>query len=112
VILSGRGLINTQECVISSVNVAELAARLLDLGLPVSELDKAIAQFNVDAIDFNHHQSLISAEIRPITRSIGFALGDRACLALAKATKGCAVTADRIWLEVAEALEVPVILIR
>jgi ribonuclease VapC len=106
------GLINTQECVISSVNVAEVAARLIDLGLPVSELDQAIAQFNVDTIDFNHRQSLISAEIRPITRSIGLSLGDRACLALAKASNGCAVTADRIWLEVAEALEIPVILIR
>jgi ribonuclease VapC len=69
------GLIDTQEYVISSVNVAEVAARLVDLGLPVSELDKAIAQFNVDTVDFNHFQALSSAEIRPITRSSGSPYG-------------------------------------
>jgi PIN domain nuclease of toxin-antitoxin system len=78
-------LINTEECVISSVNFAEVASRLIDLGLPPSELYHAIAQFNVDAIDFSQEQAMISAEICPLTKPISLSLGDRACTALAKA---------------------------
>jgi ribonuclease VapC len=57
-------LIDTKECVISSVNVAEVATRLIDLGLPPTEADYAIAQFGVSTIDFNHEQALTSAQIR------------------------------------------------
>jgi ribonuclease VapC len=105
-------LINEQECVISSVNVAEVATRLIDLGLPLGEVNNAIAQFNVNSIDFNQEQAIVSAKMRLITRAIGLSLGDRACLALAKLTTGCAVTADRAWVDVAESLGVSVVLIR
>jgi ribonuclease VapC len=105
-------LIDTKECVISSVNVAEVATRLIDLGLPPTEADYAIAQFGVSTIDFNHEQALTSAQIRPITRSIGLSLGDRACIALAKLTKGSAVTADKAWADIAEPLGVSIVLIR
>jgi ribonuclease VapC len=105
-------LINTEECVVSSVNLAEVASKLIDLGLPTSELHNAIAQFNVDAIDFSQEQVIVSAEIRPITKAIGLSLGDRACIALAKLMNGCAVTADKAWSDIAEPVGVSIIIIR
>ena len=105
-------LINTQECVISSVNMAEVATRLLDMGLPAQELARAVAQFGVDAIDFNQEQALACAALRPLTKSAGLSLGDRACLALAKLMQGCTVTGDRGWMDVADAVGVKVLMIR
>ena len=105
-------LINTKDCVISSVNMAEVGTRLLDLGLPIHELGRGIAQFSVDIVDFNQEQALASAALRSITRSAGLSLGDRACLALAKLMDGTAVTSDRAWLDIAETTQIKVIMIR
>jgi ribonuclease VapC len=105
-------LINSKDCVISSVNLAEVATRLLDMGLPAQELHRAVAQFGVDVIDFNQEQALACAALRPLTKSAGLSLGDRACLALAKLMAGCTVTADRAWQDIAEAVGVKVVMIR
>ena len=105
-------LINSQDCVISSVNMAEVATRLLDLGLPAQELHRAVAQFGVDVIDFNQEQALACAALRPMTKSAGLSLGDRACLALAKLMEGVAVTADQAWQDVRMSADVKVLMIR
>ena len=105
-------LIDSKDCVISSVNMAEVATRLLDLGLPAHELERGVAQFGIDVIDFNQEQALDCAAMRPLTKSAGLSLGDRACLALAKLMQGCSVTADRAWEDVAGAVGVKVLMIR
>jgi ribonuclease VapC len=105
-------LINSKDCVISSVNMAEVAARLLDLGLPAQELHRATAKFGVEVIDFNQEQALACAALRPLTKSAGLSLGDRACLALAKLMEGCTVTADGAWCDMGEAVGVKVLMIR
>jgi PIN domain nuclease of toxin-antitoxin system len=105
-------LINSKDCVISSVNMAEVGTRLLDLGLPIHELGRGIAQFNVDVIDFNQEQALACAALRPLTKSAGLSLGDRACIALAQLMQGCVVTSDRAWLDISEATKIKVLMIR
>jgi PIN domain nuclease of toxin-antitoxin system len=105
-------LINSKDCVISSVNMAEVGTRLLDLGLPIHELGRGIAQFNVDVIDFNQEQALACAALRPLTKSAGLSLGDRACIALAQLMQGCVVTSDRAWLDISEATQIKVLMIR
>ena len=105
-------LIDSKDCVISSVNMAEVATRLLDLGLPHTELHRGVGQFGVDVINFNQEQALECAALRTITKSAELSLGDRACLALAKLMKGCTVTADRAWEDVADAVGVKVLMIR
>ena len=105
-------LINTKECVISSVNMAEVGTRLLDLGLPVHELARGFAQFGVDVIDFNREQALACAALRTITKSAGLSLGDRACIALAQLMQGCVVTSDRAWLDIAETTQIKVLMLR
>lgn len=105
-------LIEANDCVISSVNMAEVATRMLDLGLPLNELKRALGLFNMDVIDFNEEQAMACAELRPLTKSAGLSLGDRACLGLAKLMDGTAVTSDRPWMAIAEAVGVKVLMIR
>lgn len=106
-------LLHTQECVISSVNLAEVGTKLLDFGLPQAELPRALGLFGISVIDFDASQATASAALRASTRAFGLSLGDCACLALAKGMQGCAVTADRAWADLdAAAVGVPVRLIR
>ena len=105
-------LLETGDCVISSVNMAEVASKMLEFGLPPQELKRAIGQFIVDVIDFNQEQALTCAELRPLTKSAGLSLGDRACLGLAKLMNATAVTSNRPWMAIAEAVGVKVLMIR
>lgn len=105
-------LIETKDCVISSVNMAEVACKMLEFGLPRHQLKRAVDQFIIDVINFNQEQALACAELRPLTKSAGLSLGDRACLGLAKLMDGTAVTSDRPWIAIAEAVGVKVLMIR
>ena len=104
--------IQTQECVISSVNMAEVGSKLVDKGLTEKDLPRILNQYQVGIIDFSAEQAIRSAAIRNITRSSGLSLGDRACFALAQLTEGCVVTTDRAWSNVEDVLGVKVIQIR
>ena len=105
-------LIETKDCVISSVNVSEVASKMLEFGLPPDQLKRAVEQFTIDVIDFNEEQAMACAELRPFTKSAGLSLGDRACLGLAKLMDGTAVTSDRPWMAIADAVGVRVLMIR
>lgn len=48
------------------------------------------------------------AEMRPPTKDYGLSLGDRACLALGKRLELPVMTADRVWVELEDALGVEV----
>ncbi len=61
---------------------------------------------------FDREQALETACLRSVTRTKGLSLGDRACLALAKARAAPALTADTVWQTVAETAQVRVELIR
>ena len=104
--------IQTQECVISSVNIAEVGSKLVDNGLPEKDLSRILQQFQVGIIDFNAEQAIRSAALRMLTRSSGLSLGDRACFALAQLMNGCVVTTDRAWSDVETVLGVKVLQIR
>ena len=105
-------LVNEQECVVSSVNIAEVSSKLLESGVATAHMRRLIRTMNVEVVDFNQEQALMSAELRLLTKSAGLSLGDRACLGLAKLMDGTAVTSDRPWINVAEAVGVKVLMIR
>jgi ribonuclease VapC len=105
-------LIEEQECVVSSVNFAEVGGKLIDKGLAAEQLVRVLKELDIQVIDFDAQQALACAALRQSTRKIGLSLGDRACLALAQLMQGCAVTADRAWVDVEKMLKVPVKLIR
>lgn len=102
----------TAQCVVSNVNLCEVGSKLVDLGLPSTELVRALKQFDVDIVDFDFEQAVSAAGLRELTRPRGLSLGDRACLALAKHMKGVAVTADSAWLEFADMLDIKILMIR
>ncbi len=105
-------LIVKNECVASSVNIVEVGTRLVDKGLAPVHLARALKELDVQTIDFDLEQALLSATMRVGTRQAGLSLGDRACLALAQLMKGTAVTADSAWVDVADAVGVKVLMIR
>ena len=105
-------IIQTEQSVVSSVNMAEVGAKLIDSGLPQMQLARILQQFQVDVVDFNIEQAVRSACLRPLTKSFGLSLGDRACLGLAQLMDGCVVTADRAWNDVEALLQLKVIQIR
>lgn len=105
-------LLQSEECAISSVNMAEVGSKLIDYGLPPEEFPRIARQLQIDIIDFSADQCIQSAQIRKITRSAGLSLGDRACVALTQLMKGCVVTSDRAWLDIAELTQIKVLMIR
>jgi ribonuclease VapC len=104
--------LESAQCVISSVNLAEVGSKLIDLGLPKSELSRALKQFNVDIVDFGFELSLQTSQLRESTKAQGLSLGDRACLALALQFDAPAVTADSAWQRLDADLGVKVLMIR
>lgn len=95
-------------CRISAVNLAEVASRLSDRGMPDVEATELIHATGVDCVPFDARQALASASLRRKTRAFGLSLGDRACLALAATGKLTALTADRIWTDAARVAKVEV----
>jgi len=98
--------------VIGAANLAEVLAKLSDHGLPAVEAVRAVAILGLEVAPMTEGQAQRSAELRPVTRSAGLSLGDRACLALAAELGAPAVTADRGWGAVAGPAGVRVQVIR
>jgi PIN domain nuclease of toxin-antitoxin system len=83
--------------VIGAVNLAEVVAKLQDKGVPDAVIDDALAQLALPVVAFDEAQAVRSGKLRRQTRAAGLSLGDRACLALAEALDGVALTTDRAW---------------
>jgi PIN domain nuclease of toxin-antitoxin system len=94
------------------VNCAEVVTKLADLGMPAGDAREAIISLGVRIAPFTEEQAVLTGGLRPITRSAGLSLGDRACLALGKVMDGTILTAERSWAQFAAAAEVRVELIR
>jgi ribonuclease VapC len=93
----------------SAVNAAEVHGKLCDSGMPVEIVEEIIQGLGIDIVDFDAKQASLTGSLRPVTRSAGLSLGDRACLALALKLESAAVTADRTWKEIAVQVDVQVI---
>ena len=72
----------------STVNFSEVVAKLSERGR---------AGDDIVVCDLDRNQAEAAGRLRQVTKSAGLSLGDRACLALAAALGGTAVTADRSW---------------
>jgi ribonuclease VapC len=99
-------------CLLSAVNQTEVLTKLLDKGLSQAEAVSVMEAVDIDVVAFDESQSLDAAWLRLETRTAGLSLGDRACLALARSRKAVALTADRPWSQVADAVGVTVRCIR
>jgi ribonuclease VapC len=87
------------EAIISTVNVTEVACKILEKGFAEQQARLVIRNLGMVEVEFDSQQAWRAAELRASTRAWGLSLGDRACLALAQDRDIVAVTADRSWLE-------------
>lgn len=83
------------QCVIGTVNLAEVVSKLRERGLAQDEVREALGGLHLDVRPLSPAQALIIGDIRPMTKPLGLSLGDRACLALAIDLEADLYTTDR-----------------
>jgi len=94
---------------LSAVNLAEIAGRLMDLGQDERDAMQAITLLGVSVHPLDEALAYRAAALRPLTRHLGLSLGDRACLALALQEGLPVMTADRAWARLEIGVEVRLI---
>src|SRR5947209_6693919 len=70
--------------VMCSVNLAEVVTKFADAGMTEETIRGILDPLAIPAIDFDTELAYTAGMLRPITRTYGLSLGDRACLALAR----------------------------
>ncbi len=93
--------------VISAVNLAEVATKLQDRGMPDDRIRAIIEALELTVAPLDGDLAIDTGLLRAGTRSAGLSLGDRACLALAGSLGATALTTDRSWqaLDIGVAIE-------
>ncbi|MBI4915000.1 MAG: type II toxin-antitoxin system VapC family toxin [Acidobacteria bacterium] len=84
---------------VSAVNLAEVASKLAEHGMPEDEIRQALGGLGLEVVAFGEEMAIAAGVLRPRTKSAGLSLGDRACLALAYELKLPAYTTDQAWSE-------------
>jgi len=94
------------DAAVSSVNISEVVAKLMDNGAPEEAVREALLTLGLEIVDFNEEMAFEAGKLRPTTRKLGLSLGDRACLATATVMNLPAVTTDRAWLKLKTKIKV------
>ena len=84
----------------STVNAAEVAARLHQDRWTGPEIERAFEELGIEILPFDFKTAMLSGEYRISTMRLGLGLGDRVCLATACLEECPALTADRSWRQV------------
>ncbi len=85
------------DALISTVNLAETAIKLLERGMTAQTARAAVDATGVTVAPHTTDQAWAAAALRASTRAAGLSLGDRACLALARERRAKAYTSDQAW---------------
>ena len=98
----------------SAVNWAEVLSKLAERGVSIDRLRERLAGLGIlgqslEIRPFTEEDAAAVGELRPATRALGFGLADRACLALALATRLPVLTPDRAWSEASLAVAVELV---
>ena len=97
--------LQTQRCVVSAANEAEIIFKSLDRGLTFETITAILTELVYTAVDTTVADGQQAGLMRSLTRSAGLSLTDRLL-------KAKVLTADRAWTLVAEPLGLDVVLIR
>lgn len=97
------------DSLLSAVNLAEVATRLLDLGFPSAKIDSRLERLRFTVVSFDEGLALSAGLLRAQTRHLGLSVGDRACLALAQREGLPVLTGDRAWARLDVGVEVVLI---
>ena len=85
------------KAVCSTVNLAEVQAKLVSRGWPSDDAWHDAASPVRELVPFDAEQAKTSGDLITVTRSLGLSLGDRACLALAIVLDAPVYTTDKNW---------------
>jgi ribonuclease VapC len=107
-----RQALQSDHCVVSAANQAEVIAKALDRGADPDAIKIILAELAYTVIDIKAEDGAQAGWMRGPTRQIGLSLGDRLCLGVAQRLKATVLTADRPWLAVAELLGIDIRSIR
>ena len=94
------------DSVVSAVNLAEVVAKMVELGLDAPLIATVLEPLQLQVIAFDASQAEASGLLRGPTRSLGLSLGDRACLALTAHLGATALTTDRAWASIGDRAKV------
>lgn len=97
------------EAVVSAVNLSEVVAKLADRGIPAGEIRTLLGGLGLTVVEFDSEAAYAAGELRRLEGGRRLALGDRACLALARSRSAVALTADRDWARLDAGIEVELI---
>lgn len=86
-----------QGAVISAVNLSEVVAKLSEKGMSGDSIHGVLDPLGMDVRALDTDLAYTAGVLRPLTRSAGLSLGDRACLALSQALRLPVLTTDRSW---------------
>jgi ribonuclease VapC len=95
---------------LSTVNLSEVVAKLVERRMPFEAFQKDVAVSGVTMVPFEPVDAYTAGALRRETRSLGLSFGDRACFALAQRLAQPVLTAERAWAKLD--LGVPVEVIR
>ncbi|MFM9877071.1 MAG: type II toxin-antitoxin system VapC family toxin [Rhodoglobus sp.] len=85
--------------VISSVNFSEVLQKAASAGHNIADVATLLRQTVTGVVPLDDRLAVETAELWSSTRTAGLSLADRACLTLARAMSGVAITADRAWAD-------------
>lgn len=100
------------EGVITAINLGEVAQLQFRDGFSRVDVKHTIEELAIPIISVDAEMAYSAAEMRMMALAKGMSQADCICLALAKREGVAALTGDRKWLEVADALGVEVKLFR
>lgn len=95
--------------VIGAVNYAEVAAKLLALGMPEPVAAEVMRSLEMEVVPLDEETAWKSAQLIQITKPHGLSLGDRCCLALGQRMALPVLTADKAWMEIRPGMNVRLI---
>ena len=101
-----------RDAAISTVNLQEIVAKAIQKGIPPDVVPDLLSRLRLEIHPHDEAQAMAAGRMCDATAGDGLSLGDRSCLALAVALDLPAVTADRAWANVAEAVGARVVLVR
>ena len=88
-----------EESCISTVNLSEVAGRLIRDGIEAAPLMQQITETAIDIVPFTQEHAVQAATFIPNTQRYGLSFADRACLGLARERQLPVLTADIAWSE-------------
>ena len=94
---------------VSSVNIAEITAKLVERGASPSGVRKVLLGLPCSIAPVDENQGFLAGEIIAETRHMGVSLGDSFCLALARCLGAPVLTADRVWADLDLGIDVTLI---